>query len=99
MNVGRRKLPVLARLVEPFHETILLFLARHIEKELEDDGPLAGEVILEMRDVGEPLVPDVFADKLGGQLLAPENFLVHANDQSFFVVRAIENPDASTLGQ
>ena len=48
---------MLLRLVEALHEAFLLLFARYIQKELEDDDALPGEVVLEVRDVGEPLVP------------------------------------------
>src|SRR4029077_7614188 len=66
-DVGRRELPVLPWLVEALHEAPLLLLARDVQKELKDDRPLPGEVILEMRDVGEPLIPDFLANIRRGQ--------------------------------
>jgi hypothetical protein len=50
-------------------------------KKLEDDRSLPGEVILEMRDVGEPLISDFLADVRRGQPLASEDLGVHAHDQ------------------
>ena len=57
---------MLLRLVEALHEALLLLLARHVQEELEDDRSLPRQVVLEMRDVREPLVPDALADELGG---------------------------------
>src|SRR5215471_14988527 len=70
-----------------------------MQKELEDDRPLSSKVILEMRDVGEPLIPDFLADVRRGQPLATEDLGVHAHDQDLFVVRAVEDADAPALGQ
>ena len=61
VHVGCEEFPVFRRIIEPVHKSILLLLARHVQKELKDDGPLSGEIILEMRDVGESLVPDVLS--------------------------------------
>ena len=47
--------------VEAPHEALLLLLARHVQEELENDRPLPSEIILEVRDVEEPLVPDALA--------------------------------------
>src|SRR5262249_56527023 len=61
-DVGGREFPVLLRLVEARHEAPLLLLARDVQKELEEDCPLPREIVLEVRDVGEPLLPDSLAD-------------------------------------
>ena len=74
------------RLIEPLHEAFLLFFSRHVEKEFEDEGPLAAHVVFEMRDVGKPLIPDVFAHELWRQFLAFEYLLMHTNDQNLFVI-------------
>src|SRR6516162_3799751 len=97
-DVGGRELPVLLRPLQALHEAPLLLRARDVQKELEDDRPLPGEVILEMRDVGEPLIPDFFANVRRGQPLASENLGVHAHDQDLFVVRTVEDADAPALG-
>src|SRR5262245_33945059 len=48
VNVGRRELPVLLWLFKTLHEALLLFLARHVQEELQDDGSLSREIVLEM---------------------------------------------------
>ena len=57
---------MLLRLVEAFHEAFLLLLARDVQEEFEDDRALSREVVLEVRDVGEPVIPDSLADVLRG---------------------------------
>src|SRR5208283_3151412 len=96
-HVGSGEFPVLLRLVEALHEALLLLLAGQVEVELEDDHALPGEIVLEPRDVGEPLVPDSLADKLWRQLLRLEQLLVDAHHEHFLVVRAIEDGDAPAL--
>src|SRR5262249_61924629 len=97
-DVGRGELPVLPRLVEALHEASLLLLARDVQKEFKDDRPLPREVVLEVRDVGEPLIPDSLADAPRRQPLPPEEFQVHAHDQDLLVVRTVEDADAPALG-
>jgi hypothetical protein len=55
--------------VEALHEAFLLLLARHVQEEFKNNRPLPSEVILEVRDVEEPFVPDVLAQERRGQLL------------------------------
>src|SRR5262249_22252023 len=98
VHIGSREFPVLFRLVEPIHEPLFLFLPRNVQEELEDDHALPGEVVLEMRDVGEPFVPDVLAHEFRRQLLPLQDLLVHAHDQDLLVIRAVEDPDPSPLG-
>ena len=89
---------MLPRLVEAFHEAFLLLLARDVQKEFEEDCPLPHEVVFEVRDVGESLIPDSLADASRGQPLPPEDFRVHAYDKDLLVVRTIEDADAPALG-
>ena len=63
---------MLPRLVEAFHEASLLLLARDVQKEFEEDCPLPHEVVFEVRDVGESLIPDSLADASRGQPLPPD---------------------------
>src|SRR6516164_9703050 len=99
VHVRGRELPVLLWRIEAPQEALLLFLARQVKEELEDDDSLPSEVILEVRDVGESLVPDALADQRPGQVLLVQDILVHANDQDLLVVRAVEDSDLSALGQ
>ena len=99
LYVGRREFPALLRLVEAVHEALLLLLARHVQEELQNFCPLAGRVVLKMRDVGQPLVPDPLADERRGQLLPLQDFRVHAHDEDFLVVRTVEDADPPALGQ
>src|SRR6516165_828535 len=80
-DVSRREFPVLIRTVEACHEAFLLLVAREVQKELQNDGPLPREVVLEVSDVGEPLVPDALAHEAGGEPLLFQNVLVHAHDE------------------
>src|SRR5262245_2513123 len=85
--------------VEALHEALLLLLARHVQEELENDCPLPSEVILEVRNVGEPLIPDAFAHEPRGQLLLLQDRLMNAHNEDLLVVRSVEDPDPSALRQ
>src|SRR5215470_3064344 len=98
-HIGRRELPMLVRFVEPAEESLLLLAARHVQEELEHDQTLMAQVPLEMRDVGQSLLPDVLARAGRRQLLLLEDVLMHAYDQDLLVVRAVENADMPTRGE
>src|SRR5579871_482457 len=99
VHVGGREFPVFVRLVEALHEALLLLLARQMQKELENDRPLPGEVILEARDIEQPLVPDALAHELRRQLLLLQDILVYTHHEDLLVVGSVENPDPPPLGQ
>ena len=90
---------MLLRLVEALHKALLLFLARHVQEEFEDDHPLPGEVVLEVRDVGEALVPNALTYERRGQLLPSQNLLVHTNDEDLLIVGPVEYPDPPPFGE
>src|SRR5215470_4348508 len=99
MNVRRREFPVLLRLFKALHEALLLFLARHIQEEFQDDGSLSRQIVLEMRDVSEPLVPDPLSDERRRQLLAFQNLVMHAKDGHCLRVRPLEYRQPPTRGK
>ena len=90
---------MLVRSVEARQEALPLLLARQVQEKLENDGALPSEVILEMRDVEKPLVPDALAHERRGQVLPPQDFRVHAYDEDLFVVGSVEDSNQSALGQ
>ena len=73
-------------------------LLGEVEVELEDHHALTRQIVLEPRNVGEPLVPDRLADQLRRHLLRLQQLLVHPHDEDLFVVGAIEDADAAALG-
>src|SRR6516165_5514813 len=86
-------------LVEALHETLLLLLPRQVKEELEDDRPLSSKVILEVGDVGKPLIPDTLAQERRGQLLSLQDILMYAHYEDLLIVRSVKDPDPSPLGQ
>src|SRR6185295_7566515 len=93
------ELPVFFRLVEPREKPFLLLLARHMQEELEDDGPIAGQVALEVADVFETFVPDPWRHDLRREFLCGEQLIVDTYDEHLLVVGAVEDPDAPALRQ
>src|SRR5262245_42182422 len=98
-HVGRGELPVLVWPIEPLHEPLALLLPRDVEEELEDDGSLPGQVVLEVRDVGQPLVPDALRHELRGEPLPVQDLLVDAHHEDLLVVGAVEDADPAALGE
>src|SRR5208337_1547469 len=88
-HVRRGELPMLVGPVEALHEALLLFLARKVEEEFENDHSLTVKILLEMRDIREPFVPDALGHQPGGQLLQFQQFLVYPDNQDLFVIGPI----------
>jgi hypothetical protein len=64
-----------------------------LQEELEDNDSLTSEVVLEVRDIGKPLVPYALPNKRLGQLLLLQDLLVHAHNQDLLIIGAVEYPD------
>src|SRR5689334_19069350 len=97
LDVGHRKFPIFLGIVEPFEETLLLFLARKMQKEFDDDHAVAGEIALKAADVFESFFPDIFRDERFGNFLCREKMFMYAHDEHFLVIRAIEDADFASL--
>src|SRR5205085_11815168 len=89
--------PALGWLVEPGKKALALFLLGDVQKEFHDQHAVACEMLLEMPDAFEALVPDILAHEIMRQPLAPENFRMHTGHQHILIVRAIENADPPAL--
>ncbi len=99
LGVGHRELPVLVLLLQALQEALLLLALGHVEEELEDHDAVARQVPLDALDVLEAFLPDVVGHQLRRQFLPVQQLGVHADDEHLLVVRAIEDADASALGQ
>src|SRR5258706_3635021 len=62
LDIGRRELPAFLRVVEAIPETFFLLLARKVQKEFEDGRSLAGELVLQLCDISEPLASEAPAE-------------------------------------
>src|SRR5581483_2212394 len=98
-NIGHRELPVLGGLVEAVEKALALLLLRDIEEELQDHGALARQIALDRGNVGEALLPDVLGHQLRRDFLLEKQLAMHAHDQAFFVIGAVEYADAPALRQ
>src|SRR5215472_9455321 len=99
VHVRTREFPVLLRIVEALQEPLLLLCARYMQEELQDDSPLPGEVVLEVSDVGEPLVPNALAHQMGRKPLPLQDVLVHTHNENLLVIGPVEDSYPPTLRQ
>src|SRR5439155_2254032 len=83
VEVRRRELPVLRRIVQPFEEPAALFLFGDVEEELADERAVPRQVALESVDVLVSIAPQVFGDERCGKLLAAEDVGMDANHEYF----------------
>src|SRR5580704_15263534 len=67
--------------------------------EFQDYRSTARDAALESADVLEAMFPDFFTDLAMRQLLFFQYFRMHAHDQHFFIMRAVENSDVPALRQ
>src|SRR5215475_814000 len=70
-----------------------------MEEELANDDAVAREVALKATDVLKAFFPNVLRDQAGWKLLPREKLRMHAHNQRFLVIAAIENANAAALRQ
>src|SRR5262245_63782546 len=70
-----------------------------MQKELENHHAIARQISLEAANVLKAFLPDVFCDERRRQPLVRQNFRMHPHHEGFFVIAAVENADATALGQ
>ena len=70
-----------------------------LQEEFQDQRAVAREMAFEIADVLEALVARYPCRRARRQLLAFQQFRVHAHDQHFLVVGAVEDADTPALGQ
>src|SRR2546423_15645613 len=63
-------------------------------KNLSTKDTVAGKMSLKGANVFETLLPYVFAEELGWQLLARQHFRMDAHHNHLFIIRAVENADS-----
>jgi hypothetical protein len=57
LQISGRELPVLLGPLEAFSEAPFLFLPRHVEEELANQGPIPGQVALDIANVFAAVLP------------------------------------------
>src|SRR5579859_2614014 len=98
-DVGHRELPVLRGLLEPVEKAFALLGSRDIEEEFQDHDALTREIMLDRSNVLVAFAPDAFGHELCGDFLLRQLLAMHAHDQAFLVVGAVEDTDAPALRQ
>ena len=70
-----------------------------MQKELAYDNTVVSQVFFKVPDIFKSLLPDILGDELGRNLLLGKQLGMNTYDESLFVVRSIEDPDAPALGK
>ena len=98
-DVAHRELPVLRRFLQTVEKALALLLLREVEEELQHHRAVASEILLERRNILESFAPDGLRHQFRRNLLLRQNFRMHAYDQHFLIVGAVEDADASAFGK
>ena len=70
-----------------------------MQVELDDARTVGVEMLLQIHDGSIAFVPHGFHVGRRRQPFAAENLRVHPGNQHFFVIRSVEDSDASALGK
>src|SRR5438445_845035 len=99
-DIGEADFPVLFRGIDAFEEAFALFFFREVEEELDDPGPVAVEMVLQVHDGPIALPPQALpVERFFRQFLALESLRMDANDEDFLVIRAIKDADPAAFVQ
>ncbi len=99
-DIGDGELPRLVGRVDACEEPFALLIVREVQEELQDDGTVAREVMLEGVDVLEAMAPELRCrSAIRREILAREHVGVHARDDQLFVIGAVEDADAPAWRQ
>ena len=98
-DVGRAELPVLVGLVDPRQQALALLFLGQVQKHLDDARAIGMQMSFQVHDGPESAVPHRLVGSRIGQRFAAQDAAVHPHDQHLFVVRPVEDADATALGQ
>src|SRR2546430_16144228 len=70
-----------------------------MQKKFSDDYAVSRQILLEIADVFETILPNFFANKLWRQFLFCQKFGMDSDDEHFFVVTAIEDSNVTPVWQ
>src|SRR4029079_19650439 len=87
VEIAGAELPALFGLIEPLLQPFALFVARHVEKHLDDGGAFVPEHLLERANVLVAALPYLLLRKLA-----------YPYRDDVLVVRAVEDPDLAARG-
>jgi hypothetical protein len=100
VNVREAKFPILVRFINPFEESLSLFILRQVKEDFDDPGAVSVEMFFQVHDGTIPVLPKVLlVAQLLRETLIAENLRMHANDQYVLVIRAIEDAYAPAFGK
>ena len=95
LDVARVELPVLLRRVDARQLAAALLVLRDVQVDLDNVGAVVHQVLLEVVDFLEPLLPEPLAQCSRREALAVEELRMDAHHQHFLVVRAVEDADVA----
>src|SRR5262249_23223175 len=97
-HVGGRELPILFGPVQALEKSLLLFLPRHVEKELANQRAVSGQIALEIADVPAAVLPQALRlQQFGRHFLMLQELAMHAHHDQLLVVGAVEDANPPTL--
>src|SRR5437867_12068794 len=100
LEVAPAEFPVLIRLVDAGKKATALLVLGNVEEKFNDARSVAIKMVFQIHDGTIPIPPDgLFVEQFFRQPLAVENLGMDSNDQHFFVVRTIEDANATALRQ
>src|SRR5260370_15942385 len=70
-----------------------------MQKKLNHDDAIVGEISFEAANVLEALLPNALANQRRGNTLLCQKFRVHTDHQRFLVIAAVENADVPAIWQ
>src|SRR5580765_1959372 len=70
-----------------------------MEEELDDDGAVPMQVMFEVDDRLETILPEPAVASVRGQALSSQDFRMDADDQHLLVIRSVEDADPPPLGE
>ncbi len=100
MDVGEAEFPVFVGRVDARTEPLRLFISRQVQKDFDDLGAVAVQVVLEVADRPVALLPEgLVVDQLIGQAVSVQHRGVDPGDEDVLVVGAVEDTDPAAFGQ
>src|SRR5205814_7868183 len=91
--------PILLRVIDSLQESSFLFLFRNVKKKFPYDHAIPCQVLLEVTNVLEPILPNLFAYEFWRQLLLCQKLVMHPDDEHFFIITAVKNSNLTPVRQ
>ena len=92
-EIGKGKLPILARVVDAFEESLLLLLLRHVQEEFKDHHAVVSKIFLEAADLFEAPFPEfrayVFQRFDAREVFIHDKLRVYPGHEHIFIMTAV----------